>query len=95
MDVRRISELQCLATRSNGTMSAMSAVSHAWQKVLQGWEVQVGCGRRCVGGLALQGQRPQHPTGEEVIRGGGDGKDGGGDGENGEYEGGSSEGGVR
>jgi hypothetical protein len=41
MDVRRISELQCLATRSNGTMSAMSAVSHAWQKVLQGWEVQV------------------------------------------------------
>ena len=27
-----------------------------------------GCGRRCVGGLALQGQRPQHPTAEEVIR---------------------------
>jgi len=48
-----------------------------------------------VGGLALQGQRPQHPTGEEVIRGGGDGKGGGGDGEDGEYEGGSSEGGVR
>ena len=47
-----------------------------------------------MGGLALQGQRPQHPT-EEVIRGGGDGKGGGGDGEDGEYEGGSSEGGVR
>ena len=38
---------------------------------------------------------PQHPTGEEVIQGGGDGKGGGGDGEDGEYEGGSSEGGVR
>ena len=46
-----------------------------------------------MGGLALQGQRPQH--GEEVIRGDGDGKGGGGDGEDGEYEGGSSEGEVR
>ena len=48
-----------------------------------------------MGGLALQGQRPQHPTEKRVIRGGGDGKGGGGDGEDGEYEGGSSEGGVR
>ena len=34
-DVRRISELQYVATRSNGTMSAISADTDAWQKVLQ------------------------------------------------------------
>ena len=38
MDVRRISELQCAAMRSNGTMSAISAGLDAWQKVLQGWD---------------------------------------------------------
>ena len=68
MEVRGISELQYVATRSNGMMSAISVDSDAWQKVLQGWEVWVGFGRRYVGGLALQGQRPRHPTGEEVIR---------------------------
>ncbi len=39
MEVRGISELQYVATRSNGMMSAISADSDAWQKVLQGWEV--------------------------------------------------------
>ena len=39
MNVRRINELQCVATSSNGMMSAIRADSHAWQTVLQGWEV--------------------------------------------------------
>ena len=38
MDVRCISELQCAAMRSNGTMGAISAGLDAWQKVLQGWD---------------------------------------------------------
>ena len=38
MDVRRISELQSAAMRSNGTMGAISAGLDAWQKVLQGWD---------------------------------------------------------
>mgnify|MGYP000541685540 CR=1 FL=1 len=38
MNVRRINELQCVATSSNGMMSAIRADSHAWQTVLQGWE---------------------------------------------------------
>ena len=38
MDVRRIRELQCAATRSNGMMGAIGAGLDAWQKVLQGWD---------------------------------------------------------
>ena len=39
MEVRGTSELQYVAKCSNGMMSAISADSDAWQKVLQGWEV--------------------------------------------------------
>ena len=38
MDVRRIRELQCAATRSNDMMGAIGAGLDAWQKVLQGWD---------------------------------------------------------
>ena len=38
VDLEWISELQCEAMRSNGTMGAISAGLDACQKVLQGWD---------------------------------------------------------
>ena len=74
MDVRRISELQCAAMRSNGTMDAISASLDAWLKVLQGWDRcrsavdgAVWVVRRSRAGVQLQRLRPRHSaTGEAV-----------------------------
>ena len=73
MDVRRISELQCAAMRSNGTMGAMIAGLDAWQKVLQGWDRcrsavdgAVWVVRLSRADVQLQRLRPRHSTGEAV-----------------------------
>ena len=73
VDLEWISELQCEAMRSNGTMGAISAGLDACQKVLQGWD---RCGSAVDGavwvvrlsraGVQLQRLRPRHSTGEAV-----------------------------
>ena len=70
MDVRRIRELQCAATRSNGMMGAIGAGLDAWQKVLHCGKGGIGVGRLwtvlCGWFDSPAPASTRHSTGEEM-----------------------------